>query len=281
MYTIKKIFNNNVILAQDGDIEVVLMGKGIGFSKSTDQTINEDEIQKVFRLHDDEMTKSWGKYLSNLSKQQYEMIHEIIEYADDNLDSKLDDYIYLSMSDHIEFAIERHSQQLNISNPLVWEVQNLYPEEYRIGLEALRIIEKYTGVQLEHEEASSIALHIINASTKKNNLNELVEDLELVKGIVEIVKNHFSLDFTTPSLSYERFLLHLKFFTWRLRKNEAYLKQDNPLYASLKKQWPDTYHCVKNISRYVEQERNIKISDDESFYLTVHIQRLATKEKNK
>lgn len=37
---IKKIFNNNVLLAENNGHEVVLIGKGLGFQKKVGQAIN-------------------------------------------------------------------------------------------------------------------------------------------------------------------------------------------------------------------------------------------------
>ena len=43
------------------------------------------------------------------------------------------------------------------------EIKSLYSEEYKIGLRALDIVEKYTDEKLPVDEASYIAIHIVNA----------------------------------------------------------------------------------------------------------------------
>ena len=48
-----KVINNNVVSALDKDAEkVVIMGKGIGFHAKPGQIVNEEQIEKTFRLED-------------------------------------------------------------------------------------------------------------------------------------------------------------------------------------------------------------------------------------
>lgn len=48
MMTVKKVYNNNVILAFDGNInnEVILTGCGIGFKKKSGDIIDNSKIEK-------------------------------------------------------------------------------------------------------------------------------------------------------------------------------------------------------------------------------------------
>lgn len=275
LYQINKIFNNNVILAFDSSgSECVLMGKGIGFSKSKDDSISSQNVQKVFRLSSKDMNRSWAEYLITLSEKQYQVTKEIIEYAEMYLKRNLDDYLYLSLTDHIEFALERKERALSITNPLSWEIKNVYPHEYRVGLEALDIIEAHYGQRLSHEEASSIALHIINASDDGVSVNDLQEDLKLIKEILDIISGHFDIDFEKPSLTFERFILHLKFFAWRTRTGERSHEDSQELYRITREKWPETADCISEIVKQLQKNRHIEVSDNEAFYLMVHINRL-------
>ncbi len=48
---VKRIFNNNIILANDVDHEVVIMGRGIGFQKHPKDQVDEKKIEKKFMRH--------------------------------------------------------------------------------------------------------------------------------------------------------------------------------------------------------------------------------------
>lgn len=79
------------------------------------------------------------------------------------LGKRLNDSIYVSLTDHINFAIQRNQKGLDIKNALLWETKRLYKDEFAIGKEALVMVKNKTGVSLPEDEAGFIALHIVNA----------------------------------------------------------------------------------------------------------------------
>ncbi|MCD8502050.1 MAG: CAT RNA binding domain-containing protein [Bacillaceae bacterium] len=51
-YMIKKILNNNVVVAKaPSQPEVIMIGKGIGFAKQKGQKISEEETEKSLHAH--------------------------------------------------------------------------------------------------------------------------------------------------------------------------------------------------------------------------------------
>ncbi len=54
-----------------------------------------------------------------------ELSEKIIQYAKHKLGKKLNDSIYISLTDHIHFAIERYNLNLPIKNELLWETNSL------------------------------------------------------------------------------------------------------------------------------------------------------------
>ncbi|WP_284690920.1 PRD domain-containing protein [Bacillus subtilis] len=65
----------------------------------------------------------------------------IIDHARTTLNKNLNDSIYVTLTDHITFAIERHQKGMDIKNALLWEIKRLYKDEFMCGVEALRIIQ--------------------------------------------------------------------------------------------------------------------------------------------
>ncbi|MCG4734580.1 PRD domain-containing protein, partial [Casaltella massiliensis] len=78
---------------------------------------------------------------------------EIIEYAQIKLSRKLNESIYISLSDHTYSAIQRMKEGVNVKNAILWETKRFYKEEFEIGMKALDIIENKTGVRLPDDEA--------------------------------------------------------------------------------------------------------------------------------
>ncbi len=71
----------------------------------------------------------------------------IIDLARGRL-GKLQDSLYITLTDHCHFAIERQKKGIAIRNVLLWEIKRLYPKEFELGQEARAIIAKRLGVEL-------------------------------------------------------------------------------------------------------------------------------------
>lgn len=62
--------------------------------------------------------------LSDIPIEYVDCSDEIIRYAQTILGSKLHDSIYISLTDHIHFAIERYRQGIEIRNAILWEIKS-------------------------------------------------------------------------------------------------------------------------------------------------------------
>lgn len=60
--------------------------------------------------------------------------------AEEKLGKKLDESIYITITDHIYSAVQRYQNGLVIRNTMRWEIQRYYPDEYAVGLQAAQII---------------------------------------------------------------------------------------------------------------------------------------------
>ena len=121
----------------------------------------------------------------------------------------------MSLTDHINFAIQRNKKGLDIKNALLWETKRLYKDEFAIGKQALAMVKNKTGVSLPEDEAGFIALHIVNAELNEEMPN-IINITKVMQEILRIVKYHFKIEFNEESLHYYRFVTHLKFFAQRL-----------------------------------------------------------------
>ena len=75
----------------------------------------------------------------------------IIQYAKDTLQKNINDNIYVSLTDHINFAIERVEMGVPFQNPFLWEIKKFYYQEYLIGKVAIGMIEKELKVTLPQD----------------------------------------------------------------------------------------------------------------------------------
>jgi transcriptional antiterminator, BglG family len=271
---IKKIFNNNAILAKDlSKQEIVIMGRGVGFKKSVGDQVDENLIEKTFILKQKDASEKFKLLLEDIPTEHVSLCYDIIEYAKNMLSVELNDYIYITLTDHISYALKLFDEGLNRPNALIWEIKKFYPKEFEIGLKALDLIQSETNKKLPEDEAGNIALHLINAQT--NNSGNKVEDIahqtKMIQDILNIIKYTYNIALNEKSLNYERFVTHLSFFFKRLSKNEKMEKEeDDFLLKQVKTKYKKAYECMLKIQKYLEKE----LSDEEQLYLTIHIQRV-------
>ena len=102
---IKKIFNNNAILATNSDKhEFVVMGCGIAFKRNVGDKVEESLIEKTFILKQKDASEKFKLLLEDIPSEYISLCYDIIEYAKNILGVELSDYIYVTLTDHISYA---------------------------------------------------------------------------------------------------------------------------------------------------------------------------------
>ena len=276
MVTIKKVYNNNVILAFENSSkkEVILTGCGIGFGKKPNDTIDDSKIEKKFVIQDNNFESKVNKLASEIPEEVFAVSSAIIEYAEKNLNTILDEYIYISLTDHIYFALKRYKENLPIKNELLYELRRIHKKEYEIGKWAIEYINKTFNVNFLIDEAGFIAMHIINANYREST-NKSCLIMNIINQILDIIKNYYYIEFIEDEINFDRLLTHLKFFAKRLiDKTESIDTNNNGLLEIVKVQYKESYDCVKQIKSFIEENYTYKVNDDEVLYLILHINRV-------
>lgn len=271
---ISKVINNNVVSAYDDEQhELVIMGRGIAFQKKSGDPIDEERIEKVFSIQNKDISEKFKTLLYDIPIEYMQVCEAIIDHARTTLNKNLNDSIYVTLTDHITFAIERHQKGMDIKNALLWEIKRLYKEEFMCGVEAIRIIQDKLNIHLPEDEASFIAMHIVNAELNEEMPN-VIQITKLIQDILNIVKYHFQIDLDEESLNYFRFVTHLKFFGQRLFNETQMENQNEFLYEVVKEKNTAAFQCAEKINDYVQKEYNRSLIEDEMLYLTLHIDRV-------
>ncbi|MEH7095368.1 BglG family transcription antiterminator LicT [Neobacillus vireti] len=274
---IAKVINNNVISVIDAhNKELVVMGRGIAFQKRPGDLVDETKIEKTFKLDNKDVSEKFKTLLYDVPMEYMDVSDRIISYAKERLGKKLNDSIYVSLTDHITFAIERSQKGLIISNPLLWEIKRIYADEYAVGLKAITKIEEMLGITLPQDEAGFIAMHIVNAELNEEMPN-VVNMTKLIQDILNIVKYHFKIELDEESLNYFRFLTHLKFFAQRLYTDSPYNNEDDFLYEMVKEKQKEAFACVQKIRDFIKKTHNHQLTKEEMAYLTIHIERVVNR----
>lgn len=275
---IVRIINNNVIssIGERGK-EVVVMGKGIGFQRKPGDEIAPEKVEKIFSLPR-ESTSQFEILLKDMPYEHIQVAEEIIHYAAESLGWKLNKNIYITLTDHLSYAIERQKQGVEVQNAFLWEIKKFYQKEYQIGLHALEIVKERIGVELSLDEAGFLALHVVNAEMDAD-LKQSVTMPGVIKDILNIIKYTMGKELDENSLSYERLVTHLKFFLQRVIKKEAYPNKGDIMCKTIRENCPDEWECACKIRDYVNNKFSHDTSEEELMYLTVHINRVTRMEE--
>lgn len=276
MMRVVKVLNNSVILAvEDGGGEVVLMGKGIGFCKSIGQILDGGECERVFVLRDRQTNRNILQLAAQTDERIFELTRRIVDYAVSKYQMSLMDHIYLALTDHLAFAVKRQTEGMAVPGYYSTDVRRFNPREYDVGRYARQLVLSDLGVELPEDEITNIAFHFINAQRNRKQSDDTRRMAEIVKGVLEIVKYHFGLNYNEESVSYGRFLTHVQAMAHRLVQNID-LKEDLTefLYDQIVPMCPAEYRCAGRVAEFLEDAFHIQLSRQEALYLTLHIHRI-------
>lgn len=274
---ISKIINNNVVSTCDEEgREVIVMGRGVGFKAREGSTIDEEKIEKVFRLDSQNTMDRFKELLVNLPMEHVQISAEIISYAKEVLNRPINPNVYITLTDHINFALERFNQRMMFSNPLIREVRSFYHAEYLIGEYAIAMIDRDLGIKLPVDEAASIALHIVNAEYDAP-MGDTIKITNLIQQVSEVVEEYFNIKLDEQSLSYERFITHLRFLAQRVFTGE-HMELDNLEFQKvIDRLYPEEYACSQKVQALIKLQYGHQVTEEEVAYLALHIKRIRTK----
>lgn len=276
---IDKILNNNVIIAlTEKKEEMVVMGRGIAFQRKVGEEIEIEKIEKTFVPEGQEGLETLAALFKEINPEIIEIATDIIKYAQNALNTKLSNNIYLTLTDHLNYAINRTQEGIEIKNPLTWEIKKFYKVEYEIGLKALERIKTKLNVSMNEGEAASIALHIVNARQDGQEIGITVKMTETVQDILTIVRLQFGIIFDEDSFNYTRFVTHLQYFARRMLEHATHPSGDDFLFDQVKIKYPEAFECTNRINEYLINKHDTTLTKDEQVYLTIHIQRVTSEQ---
>ncbi len=278
---IKKVFNNNVVLTEDShQVEMVVRGRGLAFQKRIGDLIDTENVEKMFITPSEGFANKLSELLEEIPYEIMTLSKDIIEMANKELHTDMNESLYLSLSDHIHFAVTRLKNGLPIKNALMWEVQKFYKSEYQVARKALDMIKERTGESLPEDETASLALHFFNARQDGSGMEETMAMTNIVNDVTNIVKYHYGIDFDEESMNYSRFITHLRYFAYRMLRGELNDDPNDALYEQVKMQYPVAYECTQKVQSYLNKQYQMVMTKDELAYFMIHIQRVSTREKS-
>ena len=275
MFRYVKGLNNNIAMVNDEKRqECIAVGKGISFYKKVGQIIKESEIEKIFVLKDKNCQTKLINILDAIPSEYLLVTEEIVDMIRKE-GVELSDMIYVTLVDHISISIEREKNHDNFTNPLLIDIKNFYPKEYKLAEKANDIIYKYFKFNVTDDELGFITMHIVNASMNQD-LSNTVSITRSVADIISVIEQIYDIKFETNSFRYERLVRHLIFLIQRILSNINDHISELPFTFSDK---ANLTEAINRIDSIIFGKYGKHLEANEICYLKYHILILTTKEK--
>lgn len=275
MNYIKKINNNVALSKDDSGNEFIIFGKGLGFGYKKGDSIDESVIEKKFISQEAETNSRLMDVFTDIDPKIINVTNHIIELAEQKLSITFSTNNFIGLADHLNYAITRAKNNDTYDDFLSLEIEQFYSQEYAVAKEAIQLIEHELGISLPSSEEVYLTYHFFYANSSLERMDQVAGVTHLIQRVLTIVRYHFQSEIDTTTISYSRFITHLRYFILR-HMTEEKAKDILPIemFSMVKTKYPESYACVEKISRFLYEEKSWRLSYDEELYLTIHIERI-------
>lgn len=279
MYRITKILNHNTVLAvsEDDGKERLIMGKGIGFGKKTEDVIARNDEWRIYSLQADcgkNENGNTGEMLQSINPLYLEIADQILDCAEKEFGS-LDRSVLFPMAEHIAFAVKRLQNNEAIRNPLTQDIRLLLYKEFKVASLASELLEEAEHITLGEDEIGYIALHVHSAIDNDNNA-KIMEIASTVRQCITLIEQDTKHHIDTMTVSYNLMMNHIKYMVARA-VNEEDLKFDMNHFIS--QNMPKAFQTAKIVWDYLSKQLGMPLNENEIGYLAIHIARVYEQDK--
>ena len=235
------------------------MGKGLRFSYKVGEMLKPEDVEKIYILKDEKHTKDYIRLLEDAPDEYVEVIQSAIQMVEEKMEGKLGEQIFVSLLDHLIFAIKRQEQGIVLQNRMLWEIN-----------EKLNVV-------LPEAEIGNIAFHLVNAQIhgkEEGGAENGVLMVRMLKDIFQIVQIYYKKQIDEKSIDYSRFVIHVQFFLQRLLEDKMLKDRTVSLFDAMSLESPKAAGCVEQIRKYIKNLLGKEITREEQVYLIVHIARV-------
>lgn len=275
MKAIRSINNNIAVCIDSTGVELIAMGKGIGYGKMPHE-VDLDDVTHTYYSVDERQLEG----VRTIPAEVLDFAATMNDWVRAQLSYQLSPNFVFTLADHIAFAIKRAQTNLQVRMPLSFDVEQSYPDEFRIGSQMVHRIRRTFRVALRDDEAAGIAMGIVNARMDEASLEEAAaaqRDEDMLEDVTEIVENHFGITVDRASFAYSRYATHMFYLFRRLHGGEALSAEGLSGYQGIESQFPEGVACVEKIASHLVEAWGTAPTDEEKLFLVIHVSRICIK----
>lgn len=273
---IKRVYNNNVVLATEPDgTEVVLLGKGVGYQRKPGETIDSSASERFVSELPYKATQV-AELLTDASLEEAEVARAIVELGREDLNMKVGHSLLLPVLDHLCFAVRRAREGLQIDFPLRWEVAQIFPAETATGRRALALANERLGVRLQEEEWVAFALHFINHRWAGGDLSKTMAMTDTIGRSFKLLEQEWGTPIDQNSMSSARFVTHIRYLFVRAMEDRQLANSEIDVMNAVRDRYPEATQAALKLARQIEESVKHELTHEEVAYLALHTARLYT-----
>lgn len=275
-----RVLNNNVVLAQEDHTALLLMGLSIGFKKRPGDRIASSSIEKMFILTNPNTGRKLQEMITFIPEDYFRFSSDAVHHICKRLNKEFQDNLYVMLTDHIYAAVQRYEKGIVLENALLQETKKFYRSEFAVATEIVEQANQQFHVQMSEDEAAFITFHIISAQADHTTAS-IQEMTRLIQDILIRLKAKYNIGYEEESLSYSRFITHLKYFSQKIFAHKKEDFCDAELFAMVKRKYVQAYEGALDILTLIQKKYGYAGTDMDALYLTIHIARLIQPEKER
>ncbi|WKK62242.1 PRD domain-containing protein [Corynebacterium sp. P3-F1] len=285
--------------------QVVVTGRGVGFGAHQGDDVDESKIAQIFVPEDGRDPDHAGEMMAYVPYDAMRLVAEALSaaVAAAGASAKLPEKLTLvtALADHVAQAQVRAERGETIQYPLEAEVASLYPDEHALARTLLREINERLAVgghgagerggelegehggvdkQLPAEEATALALHLVNAGFTTGDLSYTYQMTGVIQQMLDVIGAEWGVGLQQASISVARFITHVRYLFVRLARGEQLDHSSDAVSTQIAQAFPQHDRLARKVARVAELRFDQTLTEDEIAYLTLHIARLADTERN-
>lgn len=269
-------FNNNIVLALDGKgNEVVVFGKGIGFREIPYELTDLSAVEKTYY----QIENRYMEMFTAISEQSLAIAAKVVDLARQKTKGIINPNLLVTLADHIDFCVERYRKNYLVQAPLFYDFEQMYPVEFELGKETLRLIYETFRLRLPNSEIVGIGMNILNAELDTEQTRQRKSWDEDIEEMTAIIEREYGFPIDRSSGDYARYISHMQYLMLRIHEGGREGEDFVQLYEELKLDSPRGAECAGKISDYITRKFCYKLNREELLYLNMHITRLCSREE--
>ena len=125
---ILRVLNTNAVVSTDPHgQEIIITGAGIGFKKKKGEELDKSLVEKIYCLKSREDNYRLQEVVREISEKYLEIAGKVVASARE-AGLKIRDALYVTLTDHINSAVERYQSGISLKNMMRHEIRKFYPQ---------------------------------------------------------------------------------------------------------------------------------------------------------